>query len=97
MKKKHAKRLRDIAKQMGDIRYTSYEWIPISGEDLLLSNMKQINGKKIFRNQTYEVQIPVIHIHSAEKELKRSFIKKGENGVYSVVKTKHDKLFHKKN
>ena len=98
MKKKHAKRLKTIASRMGEIETQIFTPEPIMGWELLLSGYgKQPGAEKIIPEATYNLPVPTFITQSAEMELKRSFQKKGEDGVYSVVKNEYDKRFSKKN
>lgn len=89
MKKKHAKNIKSIAEQMGYKKYTTYEWVPISGEDLLLSGHKTFQGEKIIPTETYEMKFPIFHKVSFEKSLKTEFNRNLESGLYAIVSTEY--------
>ncbi len=94
MKKKHAKRLKEIASRMGEIETQIFTPEPIMGWELLLSGYgKQAGADKIIPSATYSLPVPTFIKQSTEKELKRSFAEKGEEGVYSVVRKEYDKRF----
>jgi hypothetical protein len=94
MKKKKAKEIKEIASKMGEIVTRTFEWVDWDGSDLLLTGFKQLpNGDKIEKDGVYSIQVPVTVYHSAEKALKRSFKKNGENGIYNTVKNEYDKRF----
>jgi len=89
MKKKAANRIKNIAEQLGPIKKQSWEWVPIFGWELLLCGKELTQGRKIEKDKSYELKIPVIHSYSPEKELKRQAVKSGESGIYQVVKDEH--------
>lgn len=89
MKKKHARRIKGIAQQMGPKEYTTYEWVPISGEDLLLSGHKVFQGNPIIKDKMYEIRMPVFHSESFEHQLKSAFYKSGDSGIYDTVSTEY--------
>lgn len=96
MKKQEAKKIRDISERMGESTTRTYEWVPISGEDLLLCNMKTMNGIPVKKDSTYEIRIPVFHRSSLKKSLKRAWAKNGNQGIYEVVKKEHSKRMRQK-
>lgn len=89
MKKKHAKHIKSIAEQMGYRERTTYEWVPISGEDLILAGHKTFQGERINPSETYEMKFPVFHKESFEKSLKSEFNKNMESGLYAIVSTEY--------
>lgn len=98
MKKKHARKLKDIASRMGEIETMIWTEEPIQGWELLLSGYgKKTEAKNIIPTATYYLPVPTYVKQSAEKELKRSFQNNGDQGVYSVVRAQYDKRFAKKN
>lgn len=96
MKKKHARKIKDISEKLGEKKYVTYEWIPVSGEDLLLCGHKSFAGKKIEKEKMYEMKFPVFHSESFEGDLKRSFNKDRDEGLYQTVLNHHKKLFPEK-
>jgi hypothetical protein len=94
MKKKHAKRIREIAEQVGTLETQIFTDEPIKGWELLLSGYgKQPRANEIIPEATYILSVPTFIERSTEKELKRSFSKKGKDGIYQVVKKEHDRRF----
>ena len=97
MKKKHARKLKEIASRMGEIETQIWTEEPIQGWELLLSGYgRQPGADRIIPEATYYLPVPTIITQSAEKELKRSFNHQGDQGVYSVVRRQYDKMFSKK-
>lgn len=97
MKKKNARKIKEIASRMGDIETQIWTDEPIQGWELLLSGYgKQPGANRIIPNATYSLPVPTFIKQSAEKELKRSFQHQGDAGVYSVVRRQYDKLFAEK-
>lgn len=87
MKKKHAKKIREITEAVGQVTTVTEEWVPISGHDLLLSGYGKMNTAKHIRpEKSYELCIPVEHFHSIKKDLKRAYRKGQEDGVLDYVK-----------
>jgi hypothetical protein len=97
MKKKQARKIKEIASRMGDIETQIWTDEPIQGWELLLSGYgKQPEANRIIPEATYYLPVPTFIQHSTEKELKRNFIHNGDPGVYSVVKREYDKRFLEK-
>lgn len=91
MKKKAAKRIKDIAEKMGAIIKQDWEWVPITGADLLLCGRELTRGKAIDPEKTYEIKVPIYYEYSAEKELKRQASKNGEKGIYQTVLNEYNR------
>lgn len=85
MKKKIADRIKKMADEIGPKIYTTNEWIDITGEDLLLSGHKMMDGKPIEKLKVYQMLFPVIHKESLESDLKKAWYKKGEKGLQEIL------------
>lgn len=96
MKKKTARKIREITEVLGEKVTVTWEWVPITGEDLLLCGHRLFHGQKIDRKLTYELKVPVYHHHSREKELKKEFQQHGQQGIYGVVRKEYDRRFNEK-
>lgn len=92
MKKKAAKRIREIAQKVGLITTEIFTDEPIKGWELLLSGYgKDPKASQIIPDKTYMLPVPTTIAQSSEKELKRQFHKNGEDGIYAVVRKEYDK------
>jgi hypothetical protein len=94
MKKKHARHIRDIAEKVGEIKTETFEWVNWDGSDLLLTGLKKLpDGSPILKDGIYAIKNPVIITHSTKKQLKRSFRKEGDKGIYNTVKREYERRF----
>ena len=93
MKKRHAKKIREITEAVGEVTTETTEWIQVPGEFLALSGLPAIakkEGRTIDPKLSYEIAIPVTHHHSVKKDLKRALRKSGNRGLVNYVKKIHD-------
>lgn len=87
MKKKTARKLRQIAENLGEIQTRTMTEVPIKGWELLLSGFGKGPGAKYIRPEgDYFLKVPTIVKHSTKKELKRQMKKNGVEGVSKVVR-----------
>lgn len=66
--------------------YATYESQEITGEDLLLTDTKEVDGKPIEPDKTYSFKSPVIHEKNHYRRLKRAYIKRGKEGIKAYLK-----------
>lgn len=59
----------------------------ITGEDLLLCNMKEVEGKPIEKQRMYTIAIPVYHFVNYEERMKDAYKRLGRKGIYEYLKT----------
>ena len=87
MKKKHARKLNQLADKIGDIQTQIMTEEPIMGWELLLSGFGQDRAyaKTIVPDRQYLLKVPTIVHQSSEKELKRNFNKGGVKEVAQTV------------
>lgn len=92
MKKKHARKIREIEEILGVKDFTvCTATIEISGEDLLLSGYGKYPRKMdIDKSKMYLVDTDVLVATSYAKELKQAFKKGGMEQLTAVVKREHD-------
>ena len=86
MKKHLCIRLRELAKKLPPTQYVSRDTVKISGEDLLLSGHKLVEGKEIDSEKDYFMDSPIYHESNHYLKLKKSYSKKGIQGVLDYSK-----------
>lgn len=86
MKKHICIRLRELANKFPQTQYVVNDAVKISGEDLLLSGHKEVEGKEIDKDKQYFMTNPCYHESNHYLRLKKSYAKSGVKGVldYSV-------------
>lgn len=93
MKKKHARKLKQLAEAVGDIQTQIMTEEPIMGWELLLSGFGKDKhfAKTIDPQQQYLLKVPTIITQSTEKEIKRQYNTNGLKGVAKVVRNELSK------
>lgn len=90
MNKKLLKEFREVAEQLPPFNYTVKEKYPITGKDLLLTGVTNIEGAPINENQVYDVESPAYHRFNHNRRMKRLYANNvrslGHEGAYKLVK-----------
>lgn len=86
MKKHLCIRLRELAKKLPQTQYVVNDAVKISGEDLLLSGHKEVDGKEIDKDKEYFMTNPCYHESNHYLRLKKSYSKNGIQGVLDYSK-----------
>lgn len=95
MKKKHLKKIKDIAAALPIIMNVTKEKHIISGKELIEQNITEINGVKVLPDQKYIQEMPV-HIASNHKNAIKNILKRG-GGVKEVNKYIEQQINYVKN
>lgn len=86
MKSLEQKKIRAIAQILPSSLYACSEPVEISGEDLLLSGTKKVEGKDVEAEKVYYMQSPVYREKNHYRRIKKAFISKGKKGVELYIK-----------
>lgn len=86
MNKKLQKEMREVAAEMPPFNYTTKESHPITGKELKLTGIAEVNGKPIEDNMVYDMDCPVYHQFNHYRRMKRMY----KNNVKSIG---HDKAY----
>jgi pyocin large subunit-like protein len=89
-KKAKFKKIRKIASQMPVIHPT----IDVSGKDVLIAGIKEIKGKPVEANATYEIAQPTPINHN--RRMKKLYNEYGVNGVRAYINSINQFINHAK-
>ena len=81
MKKHLCIRLRELAKKLPPTQYVAVDRVKISGEDLLLSGTKKVDGKDVDKEMEYLINSPIYYESNHFLRLKKAYSKNGVSGV----------------
>lgn len=81
MKKDIRNKLKHLASKLPKRSYIAREQVEISGNDLLLSGTKTVEGKKVDAFKTYWMGSPVYYESNHFLRIKKAFNRSGIDGV----------------
>lgn len=65
-----------------------------SGEDLLLCNVKEVDGEPVNPNLAYSISIDVIHHVNHKERMITAYKRKGRQGIADYLKTVTEPEYH---
>lgn len=77
-----------LAEKLDDFIRIRYELVPISGRDLLLGNVTEIDGETVFPWAYYKTPVPYMVAADHRTSMYRIFRKRGKQGLISFVRGK---------
>ena len=84
------KEMREVAKQLPAFNYTTKEIYPITGKDLLLTGITEVDGNPIEENLVYDLESPAYHQFNHYRRMKRMYQRNlksmGHEKSYQLVK-----------
>lgn len=90
--------IEEYAKQISSVRetgtITGQEEVFWSGEDLLLCNIKEVNGRPVVPDKVYSILIDVIHHVNYKERMIAAYKRLGRQGIADYLKTVTEPEYH---
>ena len=85
MKPSVSKIIDQLVAKLPRTEVVSYDQAYISGAELLLTPMKDVNGKPIKKDENYAIDVPVLRVIGHRGRLRNAWLAHGIQGMYNYL------------